>query len=365
MKTYIFNFMNRKKAVLLFFIIAPVIFTSGCTSYTSSYTMRFFINETGEPLDGNIFNNGNLLGHSLNGTFTTNIEKLRPGLIALNGTYDNQQFEFFFEFPEQNLNYSGIEFSVHTNELKSAIFNTSVLDIPELEHEVFSLINEERKKGGIKTLKLNDKISRIARNYSKTLSIEGFHHKDIEGKDVGDRLKENRIIYTVAAENLYMLSGLNGSTDISRAIVNGWMESPGHRSPIMDRDELFSDGGAGMYCEMKTCYAVMVFAGMEHNENVDLGTGYVAFRYLYDPTYPFDFDAPVSIDIDSSENINIYIVSGKEQYDNFLSNRNYNSILEIKQIRVFSRSVVAKKGEGIIIQPGDKSANINIQFRYS
>ncbi len=357
--------MNLKKTVSLLFIITLIVFISGCTSYASSYTMRFFINETGEPLDGNIFNNGNLLGYTNSGNFTTSIEKLRPGLISLNGTYDNQQFEFFFEFPERDLNYSGIEFSVHTNELKSAIFNTSVLDTLELERGVFSLINEERRKGGIKTLKLNDKISQIARNYSKTLSIEGFHHKDIEGRDAGDRLKENRIFYTVAAENLYMLSGLNGSINISRAIVNGWMESPGHRSPIMDRDELFSDGGAGMYCEMKTCYAVMVFAGMEHNENVDLNTGYVAFRYLYDPTYPFDFDVPVSIDIDSSENINIYIVSGKEQYDNFLSNRNYNSILEGKQIRAFNRTVVAKKGEGVIIQPEDKSAKINIRFRYS
>ncbi|NJD75624.1 MAG: hypothetical protein FIB08_00820 [Candidatus Methanoperedens sp.] len=357
--------MNHKKTILLFLIMALVILISGCTSYNSSYTMRFFINETDEPLDGNIFNNGNLLGYTNNGNFTTSIEKLRPGLISLNGTYDNQQFEFFFEFPERDLNYSGIEFSVHTNELANAIFNTSVLNTLELESEIFSLINKERKKGGIKTLKLNDKISWIARNYSKILSIEGFHHKDIEGRDAGDRLKENRIFYTVAAENLYMLSGLNGSTDISRTIVNGWMESPGHRSPIMDRDELFSDGGAGVYCEVKTCYAVMVFAGMEHNENIELNTGYVAFRYLYDPTYPFDFDVPVSIDIDSSENINIYIVSGKEQYDNFLSNRNYNSILEIKQVRVFSRAIIAKKGEGIIIQPGDKSAKINIRFRYT
>ncbi len=359
--------MNRKNTIFVFLIITPIIFMAGCTSYIrdDSYTMRFFINETGQPLEGRVFNNGNQLGFAQNGSFAASIEKLRPGLISLNGTYDNQQFEFFFEFPAGSLNYNGMEFSVHTNELKSALFDTSVLDIPELELEVFSLVNEERRKGGIKTLEWNDRVARVARNYSKILSIEGFHHKDIEGKDAGDRLKENRIFYTVAAENLYMLSGLNSSINISKNIVDGWMSSPGHRSPIMDRDELFSDGAVGMYCERKTCYAVMVFAGMEHDENIELNPGYVAFRYLYDPTYPFDFDVPVSIDIDSSEYIDIYLVSGKEQYDNFLYNRNYESILENKQTRAFSQKVVAAKGEGIIIQAGDKSAKINIHFRYS
>ncbi|HEY9206086.1 MAG TPA: CAP domain-containing protein, partial [Candidatus Methanoperedens sp.] len=315
--------------------------------------------------DGRVFNNDNLLGYTQNGNFTTNPEKLRPGLISLNGTYDKQPFEFYFEFPGSSLNYKRMEFSVHTDELKSALFDASVLDIPELEHEVFNLVNEERRKGGIKTLKWNDRVARIAGDYSKILSMEGFHHKDVEGKDAGDRLKENKIFYTVAAENLYMLSGLNGSINISKTIVDGWMSSPGHRSPIMDRDELFSDGAVGIYCEKKTCYAVMVFAGMEHNENIELNPGYVAFRYLYDPTYPFDFDVPVSIDIDSSEYIDIYLVSGKEQYDNFLYNRNYNSIFENKQTRAFSQKVVATKGEGIIIQSGDKSAKINIHFRYS
>ncbi|HEY9247194.1 MAG TPA: CAP domain-containing protein, partial [Candidatus Methanoperedens sp.] len=222
--------------------------------------------------------------------------------------------------------------------------------------------------GGIKILKWNDRVAQVARNYSKILSIEGFHHKDIEGKDAGDRLKENKIFYIVAAENLFMLSGLNNSVNISRTIVDGWMESPGHRSPIMDRDELFSDGGTGIYCQKKTCYAVMVFAGMEHNEDMELRPGYAAFRYLYDPTYPFDFDVPVSIGIDSSDYVNIYIVSGREQYENFLNDRGYRTISENKQIKKFNSKIIAAKGQGMIIEcPRNNvnSAKINVNFRYS
>lgn len=351
---------------LLIIILAAV--TSGCTSFTgdSSYKMSFFVNETFEPLEGNVYNNDYLLGSTANGSFVTSIEKLRPGLISLNGTYNNQTFEVFFEFPKESLNFSGIDFSLHKSALRKALFNASTIDVDKIEQEIFDTINEEKKASGTNILTWNSNIAQVARNYSKTLSIEGFAHKDLEGKSVGDRLKENNIFYTIVAEDLYMLEGLSDEGNMSRTIVNGWMKSPGHRSPIVDRDRLFSDGGAGVYCEKKNCYAVMVFAGLEHNQNITLDQGYLTFIYLYDPSYPFDFDVPVSIDISSTEFVDIYLVSGRDQYDNFLGNRNFNSIIESKQVRTFSRKVTARKGEGMIIQSaGSAAADIDVHLRYS
>jgi len=358
--------MNLRNAVLVTFLIALAVFTAGCTSYIrdSSYSMRFSLNETGEPLEGNVYNNDNLLGYATNGTLVTAIEKLRPGLISLNGTYQNQAFEFFFEFPKDSLNYSGMDFSLHRSDLKKAIFNASTIDTPKIEREIFDEINEERKVSGTNILKWNSKIAQVARNYSKILSIEGFAHKDLEGKNAGDRLKENKIFYTIVAEDLYMLEGLSDEGNMSTTIVCGWMKSPGHRSPIVDRDSLFSDGGAGLYCEKKSCYAVMVFAGLEHNQNIKLDPGYLTFIYVYDPSYPFDFDVPVSIDIASTGYIDIYLVSNREQYNEFLKNHNINSIYENKQVRTFSRKITARKGEGIIIR-SDGSADVDVRLRYS
>lgn len=358
--------MNTRKAVSMIFLIVLAVFTAGCTSYVrdSSYNIRFFLNETGEPLEGNVYNNDNLLGHATNGSLVTPIEKLRPGLISLNGTYKNQAFDFFFEFPKDSLNYSGINFSLHRSDLNKAIFNASDIDIQKIEREIFDDINEERKVSGTNILKWNSKIAQTARNYSKTLSIEGFAHKDLEGKNVGDRLKENKIFYTIVAEDLYMLEGLSVEGNMSKTIVSGWMKSPGHRSPIVDRDGLFSDGGAGVYCEKKSCYAVMVFAGLEHDQNIKLDPGYLTFIYLYDPSYPFDFDVPVSIDIASSGYIDIYLVSNREQYNDFLKNGHINSIYESKQVRTFMQKVTAQKGEGIIIQ-SDDGADVDVRMRYS
>jgi len=55
--------MDNKYALILL-LLASLGFTAGCVSniQDSSYKMRFFINETGEPLEGSIYNNDNLLG---------------------------------------------------------------------------------------------------------------------------------------------------------------------------------------------------------------------------------------------------------------------------------------------------------------
>jgi len=305
------------------------------------------------------------MGFARNGIFNTTLEKLRPGLIALNGTYENQPFEIYFEFPMENMNYSGTNFSIKMGDLRKYLFNASLLDISKLEHEVLDRINKERSASGIKTLKWNDRIAAIARNYSRTLSIQGFHHKDLEGKDAGDRLRENGIFYTVAAENLYMIEGLNGTVNISETAVEGWLHSPAHRSPIMDRDELFSDTGVGLYCEKKTCYAVMVFAGLVRAQKIELDPGYLTFLYLYDPSYPFDFDVPVYVEVDSTEYVNIYIVPDREQYNSFLQNRNYQSSMKSERTKKFSTRVIASKGQGIIIQStGGNKGEINIHFSY-
>jgi hypothetical protein len=363
--------MNFKNTFLALFLIISGLLMSGCIANpgylgSHSYTMRFFIDETGKPLDGNVFNNENLLGTTQNGSFDVDVGKLRPGNIALNGTIDDHPFEMYFDFPRESLNYSGINFSVSEKNIKGIMFNASLLDISKIERDIFDRINKERQTASIKPLKWNDKIAPIARNYSKTLSIEGFHHKDIEGNDVGDRLKKNKIFYIIVAENLFMIEGVTDSSNISENVVNGWLESPGHRSPIMDRDELFSDGASGVYCEKKTCYATMIFADLEKNEKIQLQQGYLTFIYIYDPTYPFDFNVPVAVDIRSTESINIYIVSSREQYDNFVHKGNYDALYQGTMVKNYNTKMLATKGQGIIIEStGDRTADINISMRYS
>ena len=98
----------------------------------------------------------------------------------------------------------------------------------EAAGEMFSLLNKERNRLGISELIWNGKLAAISQNYATYLwENHYFGHVSFDGKDVGDRLKEAKISYSVAGENLAL-----APTTISAE--NGLMNSEGHRENILN-----------------------------------------------------------------------------------------------------------------------------------
>lgn len=108
----------------------------------------------------------------------------------------------------------------------------------ESAKEMFSLINKERNKLGIPELTWNEKIAKISENYAIYMwENHYFGHVSLDGKDVGDRLKEAKINYSVAGENLAL-----APTVISA--YNGLMSSQGHKDNILNTE--FKKVGIGV-----------------------------------------------------------------------------------------------------------------------
>lgn len=98
----------------------------------------------------------------------------------------------------------------------------------EAEKRMFELVNEERAKVGIKELVWDEGLAQVGRKHSEDMFRRGyFSHYSPEGKDIGYRLEESRVRYTLAGENLAL------APDVSRAHT-GLMNSEGHRRNILD-----------------------------------------------------------------------------------------------------------------------------------
>lgn len=130
--------------------------------------------------------------------------------------------------------------------------------IPELEALVHNLINSERAKQGLHTLRFDRDIAAIARNHSVDMARMGyFSHTNPQGQDSTDRganagydcIKDYGSYYTHGlAENIYQgwlassITYINGSPihdwnnqeEIAAIAVEGWMKSSGHRENILD-----------------------------------------------------------------------------------------------------------------------------------
>ena len=124
-----------------------------------------------------------------------------------------------------------------------------------IEQMVFILTNEERRKAGIPLLKLDPAISDVARKHSADMVVRGFNH-DLGGLGPHERA------YAAGfpcgfAENIYMHHRKSSNEAMARALVDGWMESPGHRKNILRPNAL--EIGVGIVVTKNDVYATQNF----------------------------------------------------------------------------------------------------------
>ena len=103
------------------------------------------------------------------------------------------------------------------------------------EKNIFILVNYHRKLNGLRTLKWDSKLAKMARYYSGKMANEDFfEHEDYEGKTVVDRAEEFRVKdWMKIGENLFYSEGFISPT---QEAVDSWLDSPGHRMNMLDRD---------------------------------------------------------------------------------------------------------------------------------
>jgi len=99
---------------------------------------------------------------------------------------------------------------------------------PDLEAEMLSLVNNERAKHGMKPLIADPDLLPVARAQSNDMFMRGyFAHNNPEGKSPFDRMKDAKVRFNTAGENLALAQTL----EIAH---NGLMNSPGHRANILN-----------------------------------------------------------------------------------------------------------------------------------
>ncbi|WP_051272283.1 CAP domain-containing protein [Shimazuella kribbensis] len=102
-------------------------------------------------------------------------------------------------------------------------------DILAMEREVVRLVNIERSKKGLQPLVIDDKLCKIARTKSQDMKDKNyFSHQSPTYGSPFDMLKHFGVSYRTAGENL--AAGYPSAS----AVVNGWMNSEGHRKNILN-----------------------------------------------------------------------------------------------------------------------------------
>lgn len=115
------------------------------------------------------------------------------------------------------------------------IYPNQKINIPDIsdakafEKEVIRLTNVERTKNGLKPLTENWELSRVARYKSEDMAKNGyFSHTSPTYGSPFTMMQNFGIKYTAAGENIAY------GQRTAQEVVNGWMNSPGHRANILN-----------------------------------------------------------------------------------------------------------------------------------
>lgn len=98
---------------------------------------------------------------------------------------------------------------------------------PDLEARLLQLLNEERVGKGLRPLRADPELTEVARAHSRDMLARGyFSHISPEGKDPFDRMRQAKVVYHTAGENLALAPTVSLA---HQALMN----SPGHRANIL------------------------------------------------------------------------------------------------------------------------------------
>ena len=97
----------------------------------------------------------------------------------------------------------------------------------DLEAEMLDLMNEERAIQGLKPLVADQEMRGVALKHSEDMFERGyFAHNTPEGEDPFDRMRDDKVKFRTAGENLALAPTL-------KIAHTGLMNSPGHRANIL------------------------------------------------------------------------------------------------------------------------------------
>ncbi len=126
-----------------------------------------------------------------------------------------------------------------------------------LEQDVLALINKERRSNGLPTLSWDYRSAELARLHSRDMGWNNyFSHRSQNGSMVNDRADSLGLIeWQMIGENIAMVGGFE---DPIQHVVDGWMQSPGHRKNILD--PRWKETGIGIFITSEgTYYFTQVF----------------------------------------------------------------------------------------------------------
>jgi uncharacterized protein YkwD len=137
-------------------------------------------------------------------------------------------------------------------------------DVPgdeAVEKRVFELVNEKRTENGLEPLTWDDRLSSAARHHLVEMAVLGYftHESPTPGfEDVADRVYVTGLTDRTVGENLVVTNVYEKGDGLSDAFVELWVESPEHKSELLNGSYNYT--GVGVHKSGDNYYCAQIFS---------------------------------------------------------------------------------------------------------
>jgi uncharacterized protein YkwD len=114
-----------------------------------------------------------------------------------------------------------------------------------IERRTFDLINNERERRGLSSLEWSDDAARLARLHSRNMAQQHFFsHRGLDGLMVDGRAEQMGLFnWRAIGENIAFNRGYDDPIGLT---IEKWLESPSHKSNMLNREWVESGIGVAI-----------------------------------------------------------------------------------------------------------------------
>jgi hypothetical protein len=102
--------------------------------------------------------------------------------------------------------------------------------LSQMEKEIIDATNQKRQEHGLEALGSDPTLMTAARQHAQNMARQKTLSHELDGKSMQDRVKELDYKYLAIAENVAF------NQPDAKSVVEGWMNSPGHRANILNKN---------------------------------------------------------------------------------------------------------------------------------
>lgn len=134
-------------------------------------------------------------------------------------------------------------------------------DLAAVERLVVTGANDFRRGEGAAPLAVDAKLSAAARGLAAHMARTDRYGHEADGRTPAQRVQAQGYTWCMVAENIAMqyYSGGFATDELAQRFVQGWVDSPGHRRNLLERDATQTGVAIAHSARSGRYYAVQVF----------------------------------------------------------------------------------------------------------